>query len=415
MTDLPQGTTLVRPLGNIEQMFWLKNRHMPYHFAVCAEIGGRTTITDWRAALDMVQRRHPNFAVQIELNKEGVPCFHHVADARIPLRVIAAEGHRWESEMERELATLFPETMAPLVRAVLLHQAHRSFFILSVHHSISDTKSLVFAIRDMLEALSGKVLDQLSPIGSLEGFLAPLQREGMANMSVQELVPPQAEYLDIYRKPDGSRPRISALELTPGLTRALRQRSRAEETTVHGALVAAAVEAARQLSDELKQATINVCSAIDARKAIGAGEDVALLSGGCMISLEPQPHPFWETARIVKRLIAPSESAEAMSSLMGAFGQFMSGKPDEGDIAAIMAGFKFEINISNLGILPIETRFGDLTFERLWGPSILAGFEVEQEIGVATINGSLSLLHTSYKPLPSLLELMEKLLVAACS
>src|SRR5580698_5072684 len=130
MTDLLQGTTLVRPLGNIEQMFWLKNRHMPYHFAVCAEIGGQTTITDWRAALDMVQRRHPNFAVQIELNKEGVPCFHHVEDARIPLRVIAAEGHRWESEMERELATLFSETMAPLVRAVLLHQAHRSFFIL---------------------------------------------------------------------------------------------------------------------------------------------------------------------------------------------------------------------------------------------------------------------------------------------
>jgi hypothetical protein len=415
MKHLSQTATLLRPLGNLEQMFWLKNQHMPYHFAVCAEIGGRTAIADWRAALDMVQRRHPNFAVQIELNKEGVPCFHHVADERIPLRVTAADGHRWEPEMERELATLFTAQPAPLIRAVLLHQTHRSFFILSAHHSIADTKSLVFAIRDVLQALSGKMLDPLPPIGSLDTLLAPFQKADMAGMSDQKLILPTAEYLDVYRKPDGSWPRISALELTPALTSALRQRSRAEETTVHGALVAAAVEATRQLSDELKQATISVCSAIDARKAVGAGEDVALLSGGCMISMEPQSHPFWETARIAKRLIAPAQSPEGMSSLMSALGQFLSGKPDEGEIATCMTGFKFEINISNLGILPIETQFGELTFETLWGPSILAGFEVENEIGVATINGSLSLLYTSYKPLPSLLELMEKLLVAACS
>jgi hypothetical protein len=51
---------LSRKLGNLERAFWLKDQHMPYHFAVCAEIEGPTTIMDWRAALEAVQRRHPS-------------------------------------------------------------------------------------------------------------------------------------------------------------------------------------------------------------------------------------------------------------------------------------------------------------------------------------------------------------------
>jgi hypothetical protein len=43
------------------------------------------------------------------------------------------------------------------------------------------------------------------------------------------------------------------------------------------------------------------------------------------------------------------------------------------------------------------------------------GFEGEQGIGVATANGSLNLLHTSYEPLPALLESIEERLVIACS
>jgi hypothetical protein len=52
--------------------------------------------------------------------------------------------------------------------------------------------------------------------------------------------------------------------------------------------------------------------------------------------------------------------------------------------------FAFEMMISNLGNLPYETNYGELTLEKLWGPSVLAGFEGEQTIGVATINESLA-------------------------
>jgi hypothetical protein len=406
--------TLLRPLGNIEQMFWLKNQHMPYHFAVCAEIDGPTTVMAWRAALEKVQRRHPNFSVRIEPDQNGTPCFHRAAGVPIPLRVVASDNPHWEREMERELATPFGAGQAPLVRAVLLYRPYRTFLILSAHHSIADTKSLVFAIRDALLVLSGEPLDPLPSIGSLDAWLQRFRTMARDDGSDPGSFPP-AGPLDVYRTPDGLIPCIKGLTLAPALTNELRQRSRTERTTVHGALVAAAVEAARRLSDELRSATINVGSAVDFRTAVGAGEDVALLSAGGSTPVEPQMQDFWEIARFAKRSIAPIQSPEAMCSLMGGLGKYLSTRPDEKQIGALMAGFRFDINISNLGNLPIETRFGYLTFAKLWGPSILAGFEGEQEIGVATINGSLNLLHTSYKPLPSLLESIEERLAAACS
>jgi hypothetical protein len=58
-----------------------------------------------------------------------------------------------------------------------------------------------------------------------------------------------------------------------------------------------------------------------------------------------------------------------------------------------------EMMMSNLGVLPIETNFGDLILEGFWGPSVLVGIEGEQMIGAATLHGAIHLLHSSYAPL----------------
>jgi hypothetical protein len=66
--------------------------------------------------------------------------------------------------------------------------------------------------------------------------------------------------------------------------------------------------------------------------------------------------------------------------------------------------------MSNLGVLPIETNFGDLILEGFWGPSVLVGIEGEQMIGAATLHGAIHLLHSSYTPIPSLLQTTERTL-----
>jgi hypothetical protein len=77
--------------------------------------------------------------------------------------------------------------------------------------------------------------------------------------------------------------------------------------------------------------------------------------------------------------------------------------------------FAHEISLTNLGNLRYETSFGELKLEALWGPAVSLGFVDVQTIGVATANGALCLLHTSYEPTESLLEVTGQILVSACA
>jgi hypothetical protein len=73
-----------------------------------------------------------------------------------------------------------------------------------------------------------------------------------------------------------------------------------------------------------------------------------------------------------------------------------------------------EICLTNLGNLRYETSFGGLRLDAIWGPVVFAGFEGAQTIGVTTTDGTLCLVHASYTPAQSLLELTKQLLVSAC-
>jgi NRPS condensation-like uncharacterized protein len=406
-----------QPLGSAGHMFWLLNQKSPVHFAVCAQVGGTTAVDSWRHALDMVQQRHPNFSVRIALDETANPYYQSVASARIPLRIVAGGDLRWEPEIERELATPFDTEQAPLVRAVLLHQRHRAVLILVSHHSIADGRSLVFAIRDTLHALSGKLLAPPPPVASLDAWFASLPEGIEDETSDQDPVQEATAKCFVFRKHDGSGPLVTRRTLTSAATEELRQRSRREGTTIQCAVVTAAAEAARQVSSALEGVTIRISSPIDFRQVVGAEDQVAPLGAGVMIPMKPQTHAtFWDAARFAKRIVDRARTPSALANIVGQVGPFMSSRPGVEDVAAFWSRrLGYDLNVSNLGEVPIENCIGDLRLEALGGPSILIGFEGEQGIGVATANGSLTLLHASFEPLPSLLESMEQLLIEACS
>jgi len=70
--------------------------------------------------------------------------------------------------------------------------------------------------------------------------------------------------------------------------------------------------------------------------------------------------------------------------------------------------------VSNLGVIPFDTEIGSLRLEAIWGPVLLGGLEGEYNVGVATTNGSLSLIVASYLPAAFLLEQAESILTQAC-
>jgi hypothetical protein len=411
--------TVLRPLGSLEEFLWLIDQNRPVHFALAAQIQGPTTVWRWRGALDLVQLRHPLLSVCIETDGNCRPHFRRETTAPIPLRVVQENNvvQRWESEIELELSIPFNAQKAPLVRAVLLHEADEAVFILVAHHSIADGVSIAFVIRDVLQALSR------IPVGLLPLLPAHEEILGVTRSGVIQAKPSRESNSPVpgrpatYLRKEDLRPRIKALRLTPQLTGKLRERARQEGTTVHGALSSAAALAYWQNKPELKEESIRICSPIDTRKLLGLGEDCAVLISAKVLAIEPHASiAFWDIARQAMAGLTGAQTLKDIIASRHALHRIVKNGIDVPTAAAVCAhAFAHEIRLSNLGNLPYGTEFGELKLQALWGPSVSARFEGALNIGVATTNGALCLLETRVGSSASLLETAEQILLAACT
>jgi len=424
LTDIEARNTdpaesYVRPLGSFERLLWLLDQASPRHFSLAAQIEGPTTVGDWRAALDHVQRRHPFFSVCIEKDRDSNPQFRQVPDKPIPLRVVrvgSTQPHWLTELLQREVATPFDPGLAPLVRAVLMHEPHRATLILSAHHSIADGLSLTFAIRDMLLALSGNPRDPLLVTPSIESMLDSVHSSPIDLASTSEGSEIEETRPSVFRSRHGLMPSVRGLSLSAELTVKLRKRAQQEETTVHGALCAALVLAGRQAIGEWEDKPVQVLSPIDMRKLLGIGEHCGLFISAGSVSFKPNGETaFWELARFAKSQLAGAQSGDGVTSAIHAIQEAVSkGLGVEAAMQLAAHGFAYEAMVSNLGNLRYETGFGEFNLKAMWGPAIGGSFEGGRTIGVVTLNDTLHLLHTSYAPVPFLLEGIEKVLLAAC-
>jgi hypothetical protein len=135
-----------------------------------------------------------------------------------------------------------------------------------------------------------------------------------------------------------------------------------------------------------------------------------------MIPFQPgDSSDFWELARFAKQKISPSQTFQSLSASLHGLEAIMTKDMDVETAAQIAAGaFARELMVSNLGQMPYGSEFGRLRLEAVWGPTALQGLEGEQNVGIATTNGAIRLLHASYSLIPDLLENAELILRAAC-
>lgn len=375
-------------------------------------------VGDWRRALDLVQQRHPLFSVRIERGRENRACFRQDLAPRIPLRVVQEPNatQRWDLETELELSIPFDPNKAPLVRAVLLHEDQRAVCLVVTHHSISDGRSIAFVIRDLLQALSGKPIERLPLIPSLEETLN-ISSTSNGNAGPENETDSSPEAPGAYVSENETRPRIRTLSLGVDFTSRLRERARQEGTTVHGALSAASALGCWEVVEELRNSPIRVLSPIDVRKYFGLGEDCAVLVGSGMVPIEPcEATTFWEMARSATTGLGKAQTVEAIRAVRSDISQAMKPWVDVQTVAEMVShGFAHDILLSNLGNLGYATNFGELELKAVWGPAVKPPFAGGHTIGVATSNGSLRLVQTTFAQVEPLLETVEEILVSACA
>ena len=411
-----KASDTIRPLGSLEHLFWLLDQNRSVHFAVTAQIAGKASRDDWREALDRVQDRHPILSVCIEGSPASVPRFRQEDAAPIPLRIVEGDPKtHWEGEVGEELATPFDPNRAPLIRAVLIQGGRDTAFILVAHHSIADGLSLAYTIRDTLSTLSGELLEPLP--------LAPAQEEilgvgaGPAALADAHERPDggPAGRPSTYRPLDDARPLVKGLRLAPALTTSLTDRARQEGTTVHGALCAAFTIAGRRVSADWRDSTLRIMSPINIRPLLDVGESCGVFVSATTGAFDGRATGFWELARNAKAATAIGQTRDSVVALLSTIGEVVGKGAEIATVADFAANaLAHEAMLTNLGVLNLDSRFGPLKLESVWGPAVLAGFERAQTIGVATVNGSICLTHTSHTPPEGLLEAMRSVLVDAC-
>ena len=187
---------------------------------------------------------------------------------------------------------------------------------------------------------------------------------------------------------------------------------------MRGALCAALTLAGREVSSNWTSDPVRILSPFNMRKQLGIGEDCGLFVWAGIVPVEPNAHAgFWDLARYAKNALMSKQSLQGVAIGMAGLEQAMSGGADVSMASQILAqGFPCELLLTNLGCLS-SCRFdrGNVKLKALWGPAVLMGFQGEQTVGVTTANGSLCVLHSSFTPLPSLLQHAEELLSSACA
>ncbi len=403
---------ILRELGAAEQLFWWMNRRRAAQFAMAVETAGATAVEQWRTALAGLQKRHPLLSVSIAAGPTGKPVFRKALNAEIPLRLVP-EGkvEDWPRVLEDELAVRFRETDAPLLRAVLLHRADRAALVLVAHHSVSDGISMALLIRDLMRALAGQSLEPLPIPPSSERLIERLP-------AIPAKEPPKQAPPNPMEYADGKlRLQIACAALGAAATLALRERSKREATTVHGALCAAAVLAGRAAVPDWREKDVRLNSPVSYRQILGAGEANGLYIGSGRMRFAPNPSAeFWDLARAAKAQVKDAASPASIQAFAARIGGAVAGL-DTLQAAAKLAALTFsgEMILTNLGAMPYPSAFGSLKLEAVWGPALFMGFHQLLTLGAATLDGSLRLLLVDDGPVAPLLSAIERELRLACN
>ena len=368
-----------RYLGAFEHLYWLYNQFHPMDFATVAKLQGQFSFEQLSTVLRQVQQHHPLLRVRIATDAIGQPKFVET-DAEIPLQLVArTDEQHWQAELEVELARPLDWQVAPLLRVVLLQSGAESELIMICHHAIADGLSGISLMRDVLQGLGGKLFErsELSAAVSLESAIPGIAPCPEATPKPTDYVPPLSRC---------SCPHVRTVVLSPELTQQLIQRSRAEHTTVHGAISAAFLLALTQ--QDVKPSNVMRClHPVNVRSQLSLpmpdGVGLYICFGITTHSLQADS-AFWDVARSVKSQLSQIDIAQQLVEERQLRQPTMANLTDATAFAEeLESQYPCQLTVTNLGRINMAQQYGNIRIEALHAPAVISS-TVGQIVGVAT-------------------------------
>ncbi|MBW4430455.1 MAG: hypothetical protein KME28_01470 [Pelatocladus maniniholoensis HA4357-MV3] len=376
-----------RYLGAFEHLYWLYNQFYPMDFATVAKLQGQFSLDQLSTVLRQVQQHHPLLRVRIVTDAIGQPKFVE-ADDEIPLRLVArTDDQHWQAELEVELARSLDWQVAPLLRVVLLQSRTESELMIICHHAIADGLSGIYLMRDIVQGLGGKTFERsnFSAALSLESAISGIAPCPKASPKPKDYLPP------LSRRPH---PHIRNVVLSPELTQKLIQRSRAERTTVHGAISAAFLLALAQQDVKPRDVMrclhpVNVRSQLSLPMPDGVGLYICL----CMTTHSRMADSaFWDVARSVKSQLSQIDTARHLVEERQLRQPTMANLTDAtAFVKELQSQYPCQLTVTNLGRIDMAQQYGNIRIEALHAPVVMSGVDLGRIVGVATLGDCLTL------------------------
>jgi hypothetical protein len=207
----------------------------------------------------------------------------------------------------------------------------------------------------------------------------------------------------LWRRFEGDKPKVSTMTLDEGSTRKIREISKANGTTVHGALCAAIALSALAESGADEYTIINPINLREILQ-LQTGECGLYVGLGTVRIKNICGRPFWEVARqATDELKFPRSVAGVMAS-MDMLAANIPRDASPGMASGILGSFQYDAVVSNLGKLPTPEAVGDLRLTGFWGPMVQGRFKYERVFGAATVGDRLRIVQTNPHYMTSLLD-----------
>jgi NRPS condensation-like uncharacterized protein len=402
LNTLSSRPELLRDLSALERGFYLFSQIYPVNICNVAELRGRLSHEGIRRALAAVQKRHPILQTrlmplpsgEVALCRSTAEIGFEVSQSKTDIEI------DWRSIVASGLAMPFPAGDTPPARLSVVEGPERTVIALFLNHAIADGMSSVYVVEDLLKALGGENIG--------EGSLLPSAPELIADLISNQASFVKSAAADMVAAVPSSPasfppPHVSTIALSQEATAALAARARFEGTTVHGALCAALTFS---LAENAGKSSHMLVSPIDMRRIIPVDTRTCSQIFTMLAETLDMSGSFWDIAR---RSVSGVEAARSLEGfMMGA--QMMENAIPAGSTSttahAVMSAGIGENMLSNLGVIDIADRYGDISVEAFWGPMAANHIDGYHFIGASTFGGSLRLTCATNEPLPELLAAM---------
>lgn len=395
-----QPATAIRSLGSLEQLFAAYGQAGAMVFSIAAQVNRQVSRSTLESAINSIALRHPLLQASIGLNDEGVSSF---LTSAMPISVSIETGSilSWPQVAAREVASPLQASSGPLVRVRAITDKASTVLVISFHHSAADGVSAITVLRDLLTAIAGGHLEAGKVPDSLDTLLGREPELFKCGVSPETDAGIERHFQDVA---------VTAVEFDRSEATRLFGAAKKHGVSVHSMLTVALTRAHFAVSTETGGKSFSVMSPIDLKPMLGVADDTGLHLSIGIVPFENIESEFWTAAEAVGDKLKSLRSPTAASGFLAAIS-----KPLHADVSMeatakrLVANVPYDGVMTNLGVLNLSHRYGDLVLERVWAP-VLRSLPGQDVVAAATFGGVLSLVQTSVGEPNGLIQKMAQIL-----